>query len=98
VFIFGGCYVIERDDPLHSVEAGGQHGGGMTAPMPGKVIALLAHPGKKVDKGTPLLILEAMKMEHTITAPVAGIVKGFRYAAGDQVAEGAALLDFEAAS
>jgi 3-methylcrotonyl-CoA carboxylase alpha subunit len=98
VFIFGACYVIERDDPLHSVEAGGQHDGGMTAPMPGKVVALLAHPGKQVDKGTPLLILEAMKMEHTIIAPAAGIVKGFRYAAGDQVIEGAALLDFEAAS
>jgi len=47
VFIFGACYVIERDDPLHSVEAGGQHGGGMTAPMPGKVIALLAHPARR---------------------------------------------------
>jgi 3-methylcrotonyl-CoA carboxylase alpha subunit len=96
VFLFGTCQVIERDDPLHSVEAGGQHGGGLTAPMPGKVIALLAHPGQKVDKGAPLLILEAMKMEHTITAPAAGVVKAFRYAAGDQVADGAELLDFEA--
>ena len=63
--------------------------------MPGKVIALLAKPGAAVDKGAPLLVLEAMKMEHTISAPRAGTVKAFRYAAGDQVAEGAALVDFE---
>ena len=94
VFLFGACHVIERDDPLHSVEAGGQHGGGLTAPMPGKVVALLAQAGQTVEKGAPLLILEAMKMEHTITAPTQGTVKEFRYAAGDQVADGAELLDF----
>jgi 3-methylcrotonyl-CoA carboxylase alpha subunit len=42
-----------------------------------------------------LLILEAMKMEHAIASPVAGILKGFRYAVGDQVPEGAELVDFE---
>jgi len=47
-----------------------------------------------VDKGAPLLILEAMKMEHTITAPKNGRVRAFRYAAGDQVADGAELVDF----
>ena len=62
--------------------------------MPGKVVALLAQPGQKVDKGTPLLILEAMKMEHTITAPAAGTVKTFCYAAGEQVSDGAALVEF----
>ena len=63
--------------------------------MPGKVIALLAAPGATVDKGAPLLVLEAMKMEHTISAPRAGTVKSFRYAAGDQVAEGVELVEFE---
>ena len=63
--------------------------------MPGKVIALLSAPGAAVDKGAPLLVLEAMKMEHTISAPRAGVVKGFRFAAGDQVAEGAELVEFE---
>jgi 3-methylcrotonyl-CoA carboxylase alpha subunit len=48
-----------------------------------------------VEKGAPLLILEAMKMEHTITAPAAGTVKGFRFAVGDQVGDGAELVDFE---
>jgi 3-methylcrotonyl-CoA carboxylase alpha subunit len=95
VFLNGTTWIIQRDDPLHLVEAGGAHGG-LTAPMPGKIVALIATPGKMVEKGAPLLILEAMKMEHTITAPKNGMVKAFRYAAGDQVADGADLLEFEA--
>ncbi|HQU80156.1 MAG TPA: acetyl/propionyl/methylcrotonyl-CoA carboxylase subunit alpha [Azonexus sp.] len=96
IFLNGSTYSLLRDDPLHLVEAGGAQGGGLTAPMPGKVVALLAQPGQKVDKGAPLLILEAMKMEHTITAPAPGTVKAFCYAAGEQVADGAALVEFEA--
>ena len=95
VFLNGSTYSLLRDDPLHLVEAGGAQGGGLTAPMPGKVVALLAQPGQKVDKGAPLLILEAMKMEHTITAPGAGTVKAFCYAAGEQVSDGAELVEFE---
>jgi 3-methylcrotonyl-CoA carboxylase alpha subunit len=94
IFLNGSTYSLLRDDPLHRVDAGDSHGGGLTAPMPGKVVALLAQPGQKVEKGTPLLILEAMKMEHTITAPAAGIVKAFCYAAGEQVSDGAALVEF----
>ncbi len=94
IFLQGSTYSLLRDDPLHLVEAGGAHGGGLTAPMPGKVVALLAQPGQKVEKGAPLLILEAMKMEHTITAPAAGTVKIFCYAAGEQVGDGAALVEF----
>ncbi len=95
VFLHGATYILLRDDPLHLVEAGGAQGGGLTAPMPGKVVALLAQAGQKVDKGAPLLILEAMKMEHTITAPTAGTVKAFCYAAGEQVSDGAALVEFD---
>ncbi|MCG2575912.1 acetyl/propionyl/methylcrotonyl-CoA carboxylase subunit alpha [Dechloromonas sp. XY25] len=98
VFLQGSTYSLLRDDPLHRVDAGDSHGGGLTAPMPGKVVALLAQAGQKVDKGTPLLILEAMKMEHTITAPAAGVVKAFCYAAGEQVSDGAPLVEFEAAN
>jgi 3-methylcrotonyl-CoA carboxylase alpha subunit len=98
VFLQGNTYILLRDDPLHRVDAGDSHGGGLTAPMPGKVIALLAQPGQKVEKGTPLLILEAMKMEHTITAPSAGVVKAFCYAAGEQVTDGATLVEFEGGS
>jgi len=95
VFLQGSTYSLLRDDPLHRVDAGDSHGGGLTAPMPGKVVALLAQPGQKVDKGTPLLILEAMKMEHTITAPAPGTLKAFCYTAGEQVTDGAALVEFE---
>ena len=98
IFLNGATWIILRDDPLHLVEAGGAHGSGLTAPMPGKVVALLATPGQAVEKGAPLLILEAMKMEHTITAPKNGLLKSFRYAVGDQVADGAELLEFEVAS
>ncbi len=97
VFLQGSTYSLLRDDPLHRVDAGDSHGGGLTAPMPGKVVALLAQPGQKVEKGAPLLILEAMKMEHTITAPAAGVVKAFCYEPGEQVSDGAALVEFEGA-
>jgi len=49
-----------------------------------------------VVRGTPLLVLEAMKMEHTLQAPADGTVQGYRVKAGDQVADGAVLVDFEA--
>ena len=63
--------------------------------MPGKVIQLLAKPGERVAKGQALLILEAMKMEHTITAPADGVVKEILYAAGEQVLEGAELIKLD---
>jgi 3-methylcrotonyl-CoA carboxylase alpha subunit len=70
-------------------------GGRLTAPMPGKIVAVLTAKGKSVEKGAPLLIMEAMKMEHTIAAPVDGTVEDLLYAVGDQVAEGAQLLTFK---
>jgi len=98
VFLHGRCHVLAAVDPLFHAGEGGGAEGGMTAPMPGKVIALIARPGASVEKGSPLLILEAMKMEHTICAPAAGIVKSFRYSVGEQVADGAELVEFEASS
>jgi 3-methylcrotonyl-CoA carboxylase alpha subunit len=67
---------------------------GLTAPMNGRIIALLATAGRTVSAGTPLLILEAMKMEHTVKAPVDGTLDAFRVAEGDLVDGGAALVDF----
>ncbi len=97
VFLHGRCFVLAAVDPLYHAGEGGGAEGGLTAPMPGKVIALVARAGDKMEKGAPLLILEAMKMEHTICAPTAGTVKSFRYAVGEQVADGADLVDFEPA-
>ena len=64
--------------------------------MNGTVITLLVEPGSRVDAKTPLLVMEAMKMEHTIRAPVAGVVEQFYFAAGDLVDGGAELLAFNA--
>jgi 3-methylcrotonyl-CoA carboxylase alpha subunit len=67
---------------------------GLRAPMNGTVVALLAQVGDRVDAHAPLLVMEAMKMEHTIRAPGAGVVQAFYYGNGDLVDGGAALLDF----
>jgi len=69
--------------------------GSLTAPMPGRIVKVMAKAGAKVGKGEPLLILEAMKMEHTITAPTDGTVKTIHYGAGEQVLEGAELVTLE---
>jgi 3-methylcrotonyl-CoA carboxylase alpha subunit len=66
--------------------------GSLAAPMPGKVIKVMTERGAKVTRGQALLILEAMKMEHTITAPADGVVKEIHYGAGEQVLEGAELI------
>jgi 3-methylcrotonyl-CoA carboxylase alpha subunit len=71
-------------------------GGSLTAPMPGKVIALLVAKGAKVSRGQPLVVMEAMKMEHTISAPADGEVADILYQVGDQVGEGAALIALQA--
>lgn len=71
--------------------------GGLTAPMPGTVVATLVQAGDSVEKGQPLLILEAMKMEHTIVAPYAGSVVAVFYQAKEQVKEGVTLLELSEA-
>ena len=98
VFFEGRSWLLALVDTLNIGGAGEDLEGGLKAPMPGKVIALIAAVGAQVDKGAPLLVLEAMKMEHTIHAPKAGTVKAFRYAVGDQVVDGVDLVDFEAAA
>ena len=81
-------------DPFAALGDDADAGGSLAAPMPGKIIAVLAEQGARVERGTPLIIMEAMKMEHTISAPAAGSVVEIFYAAGDLVNEGAPLLEF----
>jgi 3-methylcrotonyl-CoA carboxylase alpha subunit len=69
--------------------------GAVRAPLPGKIIDLRVKAGDTVSRGQPLLVLEAMKMEHTLAAPADGTVKSVRYAVGEQVPEGAELVEFE---
>jgi 3-methylcrotonyl-CoA carboxylase alpha subunit len=60
------------------------------------VLAFLAAAGERVVRGQPLAVMEAMKMEHTLAAPGDGVVTALRFAPGEQVGEGEALLDFSA--
>jgi 3-methylcrotonyl-CoA carboxylase alpha subunit len=83
-------------DPLHDAEGAEVSGGPLVAPMPGRVISLLVEAGTHVEANQPVIVLEAMKMEHTLRAPSRGMVAAFRYAAGEQVEEGAELVDFRA--
>ena len=69
--------------------------GAFTAPMPGKVLEVLIPEGAKVSEGQPLMVLEAMKMEHRILADKQGIVTAIHYSQGDQVDAGSVLLDLE---
>ncbi len=94
VFSDGDCQVLTQEDPMHMGAAAAAGTSGLSSPMPGRVIELLAAAGAQVAKGTALLVLEAMKIEHTIVAPEAGIVRGFKVAAGEQVGEGVELVDF----
>jgi 3-methylcrotonyl-CoA carboxylase alpha subunit len=94
VFSSGAHVILDYRDPLAHAGQAEAEGGRLTAPMPGKIVAVLTAKGKAVEKGAPLLIMEAMKMEHTIAAPTDGTVEELLYAVGDQVAEGAQLLAF----
>ena len=95
VFRNGRCDVFGVPDPLaqDTAEAGGSDG--VTAPMPGLVSQVIAVAGDTVAKGDALLILEAMKMEHTLRAPRDGTVAEVMCTPGDQVNDGMILLQME---
>jgi len=87
----GSAHVTEVD----ALALAGEHvadAGSLTAPMPGKVVSLLVAAGERVRRGQPLVVIEAMKMEHTLHAPSDGAVEALLYAVGDPVAEGDELL------
>ena len=66
----------------------------LSAPMPGNVIRVLVKAGDEVSSGQPLLVMEAMKMEHTIVAPANGIVEEVLFQPGDIVQNDAKLVKF----
>jgi len=94
VIVQGTAWRFGVVDPFAAEDEEGGHGG-VTSPMPGKVIQVLANAGDAVTKGQPLLILEAMKMEHTIAAPAEGKIAAINAAVGEQVNEGVVLVTFE---
>jgi acetyl/propionyl-CoA carboxylase alpha subunit len=71
--------------------------GGLTAPMPGRVVRILVAAGQSVEAGEPMMVLEAMKMEHTIFSPTAGTVVALHVDEGDQVERSAVLAAVEPA-
>jgi 3-methylcrotonyl-CoA carboxylase alpha subunit len=91
----GSALVTEIDPVAHAGDHAGE-AGRLTAPMPGKVIAFLAQKGDTVKRGQALAVMEAMKMEHTLSAPRDGVIEALLYAVGDQVAEGGELLRLSA--
>jgi 3-methylcrotonyl-CoA carboxylase alpha subunit len=76
--------------------ARGEPRNGLRSPMPGRITAFLVGPGAKVEANQPVLVVEAMKMEHLLRAPSGGIVRAFKFGLGDQVPEGVELVSFEA--
>lgn len=76
--------------------AGSSHPGKIMAPMPGKVTKVAVSQGALVARGEPLVILEAMKMEYTLTADIDGRAAAVRCRAGDQVTLGQVLVQLEA--
>ena len=85
-------------DPFAAEMRRGGGGRRIVAPMPGTVTRILAEPGADLQRGAPLLVLEAMKMEHTLRAPGDGRLKALKCAVGDFVQEGTELADFELSS
>ncbi|MFE5584242.1 biotin carboxylase N-terminal domain-containing protein [Kitasatospora sp. NPDC056531] len=85
--IEGDAWPLHAYDPaVESAAGAGAHHGALTAPMPGTVTVVKTTAGETVRKGQPLLVLEAMKMEHVIAAPHDGVVAELRAAAGATVA------------
>ena len=91
----GEMHAVSLFDPIAAVEANQSHQGGLTAPMNGSIVRVLVEVGQPVEAGTQLVVLEAMKMEHSIRAPHAGVVKALFCHEGEMVAEGCALVELE---
>jgi 3-methylcrotonyl-CoA carboxylase alpha subunit len=90
--IAGESWRFAEIDPLAPPAGADSAAGRLTAPMPGRVVQVLAAAGEAVKRGQPLMVIEAMKMEHTIAAPRDGIVAAVHFAAGDPIEEGAELV------
>ena len=92
----GTNYRLVLVDPLASALVDTAGGDRLLAPMPGRIIDVLARPGEAVARGDVLLVLEAMKVQMRLTAPRAGVVEAVRAGVGDLVDDGAELVSFVA--
>jgi 3-methylcrotonyl-CoA carboxylase alpha subunit len=94
----GRNHVFQLIDPLQPPDARGAGDDRVVAPIPAKVTHVLVRADDVVSKGAPLIVLEAMKMELTLTAPRDGTIDVIRYAVGDMVEEGTELIHFVGAA
>jgi 3-methylcrotonyl-CoA carboxylase alpha subunit len=83
--------LVRTDDAL--LVAGGTEQGSLLTPLPGTIVAVHVATGQQVARGTPLVTVEAMKMEHTLTAPYDGVVSRIAYGLTDRVQAGAILVE-----
>lgn len=90
----GISHELKVDDPAARAELREPQASTLRAPMPGRLVAAHVVPGDRVSRGTTLVVLEAMKMEHAISAPVDGVIAAVPFAVGDQVEDGADLVVF----
>jgi acetyl-CoA carboxylase biotin carboxylase subunit len=90
----GETFVLKPFDPFESAEHAGETADRVSTPMPGKIIQVLVKPGDKVRRGQPLAMLEAMKMEHTLSAPSDATVEAVEVSSGDQVAAETTVVRF----
>jgi len=95
VFEAGEAFIVGRPHAAASDEAASGDGQ-ITAPMPGRIVAVAVRAGDEVVRGAPLVTLEAMKMEHALVAPFDARVAEVRCSAGEQTTEGALLVRLEA--
>jgi 3-methylcrotonyl-CoA carboxylase alpha subunit len=97
VFAEGRHAVIARqatDDALQATD--GAEEGSLLTPLPGTVVAVHVAAGQQVERGAALITVEAMKMEHTLTAPYAGVVSRIAFGVADRVSAGAVLVELQA--
>jgi 3-methylcrotonyl-CoA carboxylase alpha subunit len=90
----GETFVLPLHDPMAAAETEGNASDSLVAPMPGKIVQIFVKPGDKVQRGVALAVLEAMKMEHTLTATGNARVEAVNVAQGEQVREGAVIVRF----
>ena len=90
----GETFVLRLRDPMEEADCAGAAVDNILAPMPGKIIQVLVEAGDSVVRGAPLLVLEAMKMEHTLSAPHDAKIQSVDAALGDQIVEGTVLIRF----
>jgi 3-methylcrotonyl-CoA carboxylase alpha subunit len=95
VFDRGETFLLSEYDPLAVAEAAGDIGNHVSAPMSGKVTRILVKSGDHVRKGQPLAVLEAMKMEHTLTAPSNVDIESVDVNVGEHVQEGTVIVRFK---